>query len=201
MRHTLASLAVLLVLAIPGMTRADDTKEFLKAENWEGLEDLWKVDGTTVTGTAKTGLKFNTFLCSKAKYSNFELSFKVQLKGGIGNSGVQIRSKIDDRSKFVVAGPQCDIGAQYWGSLYGERFGGMMKASSADVVKSKVKADGVNEYHILCKDNRVTITINGTVMTDGEYKMPADGILAFQLHAGPPMEVVYSDIVFKNLSK
>ena len=42
---------------------------------------------------------FNTFLCSKKKYKDFELSFKVRLKDGKGNSGVQIRSKVFDPKK------------------------------------------------------------------------------------------------------
>ena len=37
--------------------------------------------------------------------------------GWTGNSGVQIRSEVIDSKKFVVKGPQCDMGAQYWGSL------------------------------------------------------------------------------------
>jgi len=202
MRLTLASLAAVVLLSVPSLSRADDTKEFLAPENWIGLMEYWKIDGTTITGKADPGLTFNTFLTSKQKYSDFELSFKVELKKGVGNSGVQIRSTVKDDKKFVVAGPQCDIGAGYWGSLYGELFGGMMKQSPSELVKTKVKADGVNLYSIVAKGKRVTITINDTVMVDEQFaKMPSDGIIGWQLHAGPPMEVVFSNIIFKNLAK
>src|SRR5262245_17470490 len=68
-------------------------------EGWEGLSQYWSVkDGAIVGSTFPNGLKFNTFLCSKKKYTDFELQFQVRLrgKGWSGNSGVQIRSKIRD---------------------------------------------------------------------------------------------------------
>ncbi len=184
------------------LTRADDTADFLKAENWEGVKDYWKVEGTTVTGAPADAIKSNTFLCSKTKYKDFELSFKVQLKDGVGNSGVQIRSKIDGKDGFVVAGPQCDIGAGYWGSLYGERFGGMMKEAPKDKVNEKLKPKEFNEYSIKVVGKKVTIKVNDVVAVDQEFeKLPEDGIIAFQLHSGPKMEVTFKDIKFTDLSK
>src|SRR5437588_5293941 len=70
---------------------------------WEGLMEYWKVsNGAIVGSTAPDGLKFNTFLCSKARYTDFELKFQVKLTGtAAANSGVQIRSKIFDAKKFA----------------------------------------------------------------------------------------------------
>jgi hypothetical protein len=196
-----------LVLA-PTAARADDTEEFLKPDNWEGLTAYWKVDAKakTVTAVAEKDPGFNTFFCSKKTYTDFELTFKVRLKDGKGNSGVQIRSKVVDgekeKGKFVVAGPQADIGAGYWGSLYGERFGGMMKQSDGEKVKKSVKGSEFNDYYIKVVGKKVTITVSGETMVDQEFdKLPADGIIAFQLHAGGPMTVEFKDIVFKNLAK
>jgi len=89
-------------------------------DGWKANQNAqsWSVKDGAIVGTAPAeGLKFNTFLCSKKKYGDFELKFKVRLKDGIGNSGVQIRSKMFHRIKLSVAGPQCDIVASYWGSL------------------------------------------------------------------------------------
>ena len=189
--------------------RADDTKDFLNPDNWEGLLKLWTVDGTTITGKADPGLKFNTFLCSKAKYKDFEMTMKVRLTGGAANSGVQIRSAIVDKEKFVVAGPQCDMGQQYWGSLYGERFGAdgklpgnghMMKACPGDFVKKHVHDKEFNDYKLVVKGKKVTVTVNGEISVDGEFSiMPDEGIIALQMHQGPPMEVVFKDVTFKKL--
>ena len=115
----------------------EDSAAFFNGKNtngWEGLPEYWSIkDGAIVGKTPKEGLKFNTFLCSKAKYGDFELKFQVKLTGDLtkANSGVQIRSDIKDKDKFVVFGPQCDIGQQFWGTLYGEHFVGGKWAARA----------------------------------------------------------------------
>jgi hypothetical protein len=170
---------------------------------WEGLTDkYWKVKDGAIIGTGgDEKVEFNTFLCSKKKYKDFELKFKIRLKGGAGNSGVQIRSKIHDREKFAVTGPQADIGESYWGSLYGENFGGMMKEADKDKVNEKLKKDGFNDYYIKCVGKHVTIKVNGVTTVDDDFdKMPKKGIIAFQLHGGHVMEVTFKDIRFKDLS-
>jgi hypothetical protein len=195
---------ILGLLAGSSTAKADDN--FLSPENWEGLMQFWKIERDRVIGLAEKDPGFNTFLCSKKKYKDFEMSFEVRLKDGKGNSGVQIRSQIVDMKKFAVAGPQPDIGASYWGSLYGERFdakgkvggGHMMKAS--DFKKLNVKANDFNDYSIKCVGKKVTIKVNGVVAVDGEFDiMPDEGIIAFQLHAGGPMEVEFKNIKFKEL--
>src|SRR5262245_38364389 len=91
----------------------DDTAEFLKKDNWKGLDGYWTVDSEkkTITGHTEKDPKFNTFFCTQQEYGDLELSFKVRLKDGVGNSGVQVRSRLIDKDKFIVAGPQADIGA------------------------------------------------------------------------------------------
>src|SRR5437868_2632282 len=151
MRYLTLALASACALALAAGTTArseekkeagDDTKAFFNGKDldgWEGLEKYWSVKDGAIVGYTPEDPKHNTFLCSKKKYGDFELSFKIRLKDGVGNSGVQIRSKILDAKKYTVAGPQCDIGQQFWGSLYGENFGGMMKAAPPDLVKKVVK--------------------------------------------------------------
>src|SRR5688572_7428960 len=106
-----------LLLALAPAARADDTQAFLDPANWEGRTDIWKVESGSIVGETMEDPKYNTFLCSKKKYGDFELSFKVQLRDGVGNSGVQVRSTMADPKKFVVRGPQVDVGKGYWGSL------------------------------------------------------------------------------------
>lgn len=207
----LAPAALLLAagaLLAPAPARADDTDDFLKPDNWDGLTQYWKVDAKakSVTAVAEKDPGFNTFFVSKKTYGDFELTFQVRLKDGKGNSGVQIRSKLLDgekeKGKFIVAGPQADVGAGYWGSLYGERFGGMMKQSPADAVKKAVKDKEFNDYSITAVGKKVTIKVNGEVMVDQEFeKLPAAGVIAFQLHAGGPMTVEFKDIKFTQLKK
>lgn len=186
--------------------QADDTKAFLDPSNWEGRKDIWTVKDGMIVGETKEDPKYNTFLISKKQYGDFELSFKVKLVDGVGNSGVQVRSEAYDGEKYRVRGPQVDVGKGYFGSLYGEGVGGMIQAAPKDVVAG-AKLDGVNEYYVQMKGNHVTIKVNGAVAVDADYPMtpnkkpfPQDGIIAFQAHAGyPKMRVEFSDIKFTEL--
>jgi len=206
MRRYIAIVLGVGLLSLGAAHGGGSSSQFFNGQNldgWEGRSNLWSVqDGAIVGSTYPDGLKGNTFLCSKDKYKDFELKFQVRLKEAKGNSGVQIRSKVVDDKNYVVAGPQADIGANYWGSLYGERFGGMMKQSPADKVKSVVKNSDFNDYAIRCVGKHVTITINGETMVDDDFaNLPEEGIIAWQLHAGGPMEVTFRNIQFTNLSK
>ena len=197
--------AIFLVGAVAApICRAGDDKAFFNGKNLSGFEGLieqfWSVkDGAIVGSTAPKGINYNTFLCSKNTYKDFELHFEVRLNKA-GNSGVQVRSRIHNKEKFAVTGPQCDMGGPYWGSLYGENFGGMMKAADGKLVKKILKVEEFNDYFIRCVGKRVTIKLNGETTVDQEFpKMPDEGIIAFQIHGGPAMEVVFRNIRFKEI--
>ncbi len=89
--------------------KADDKDSFFNGKDlagWEGLKEYWSVKDKTIVGATPDGLKFNTFLCSKKKYKDFELKFQVKLtgKGWPGNSGVQIRSEVFKQDELAVKG-------------------------------------------------------------------------------------------------
>jgi hypothetical protein len=153
-----------------------------------------------IVGQSDGSLKFNTFLCSRRTFRDFEMSFRVRLVGGAGNSGVQVRSEVTDRNRWIVKGPQCDIGDKYWGSLYGENFGGMMQASDFSKVKPTLRPDDFNDYFIRCVGKKVTIRVNGVTTVDAEFeKLPPAGIIALQVHQGPKMRVEFKEIVLKEI--
>lgn len=204
MRWILSSLLLLAALGVSRVDAGGQSKPFVPADlsGWEGLTDYWSVKDGALIGSTPKGLKFNTFLCSKKKYKDFELHFEVKLTGDEANSGVQIRSEVENRDTFQCKGPQCDMGQIYWGSLYGEHFGGMMQAADKNLVAKVLKKNDFNDYSIKCVGKRVTIKLNGATTVDADFpKMPDEGIISFQLHGGPPMEVVFRKIRFKDLSQ
>ena len=76
-----------------------------------------------------------------------------------------------------------------------EKFG-----DSKDIGKAVKKADW-NQYRITAKGFHFTQYINGvktTELIDNDEKIRrSDGLLAFQVHAGPPMKVYFKNIVLK----
>ena len=73
---------------------------------------------------------------------------------------------------------------------------------AAELEKS-IHRDGWNEYRIIANGFQFTHIINGRVMAigfDEDTKgRSASGVLAFQLHSGPPMQIRVKDIAIREL--
>ena len=74
------------LVSAPAARSDDDAGPFLNGKDltgWEGLiSDHWKWDGdqkALIGSTKPDGIKFNTFLCSKRKYGDFEMVFQVKM--------------------------------------------------------------------------------------------------------------------------
>ena len=160
-----------------------------------------------------------------AVFTDFEL--RLSYKIDHGNSGVQYRSRHATEAKenaWVVAGYQAEVanspGAD--GFLYHERGRGSIalvgnKTEVGEDGKPKVvgtlgdkKAIGAtlkksdwNDYVIICKGNHVVHYLNGIQTIDLVDNDPKgrcmSGILAPQIHAGPPMWVEFRDVRIKVL--
>lgn len=194
-------------------------------ENWDGNPAFWRVEDGTITGetTKENPTKGNTFIIWRGgEPGNFELKLEYRLLAH--NSGIQYRSFEVVNEKWVVGGYQADMeaGDNYSGIIYGERFRGILamrgkKTVIGDDHKPKevgqvgdskelqacIKKGDWNEYHITAKDFHFVQEINGKVMsemTDEDKSTRREsGILAFQLHAGPPMKVQFRNIRIKEL--
>ena len=167
-------------------------------DGWAGLPEHWKVKDGAIVGTIRPG-QAGTFLCSPRAYTDFELAFQVRLTGGHGNSGVQIRSRLTDPTTFQVAGPQCDIGGGYWGALYEQASGGFIKKAPPEIEKKVVRSAGFNDYTILCVGKRVAIAINGVTSIDGEFAIPDEGIIAWQVHTLTNEKTANVEVTFRNI--
>jgi hypothetical protein len=178
---------------------------------WRGLPGYWKVQNGAIVGAPADGVKRHTFLCSEKTYRDFELSFKVKRKGGIGNSGVQIRSQLVCAKQFVATGPQIEIDSANFrfppGSIVMEPIAHPFVKSKAAVVAKVWKDEGFNDMTIRCVDKWVTVTINGVEVLDTHFpSMSDEGLIAWQLHGGTngivaPEEVIFKDIHFTDLSE
>jgi hypothetical protein len=189
---------------------------------WSGKEKFWSVRDGAITGqtTAENPTQGNTFLLYEHTVGDFELRLKFKIVGG--NSGIQYRSV--DKGNHVVNGYQADIdsGDTYIGILYEEGGRGILaqrgekvvigadgkkevvgKTGDSKEIAEAVKKEDWNEYLIIAKGNHLVQKINGLTtidVTDHESaKARSEGVLALQLHAGPPMTVQFKDIQVKSL--
>ena len=160
---------------------------------WDGDPDLWKVENGEIVGRTSSGLKKNEFLKSQMLMSDFRLACKVQLTPNKENSGIQFRS--EPLPDGEVRGYQADIGAGWWGKLYEEQGRGTLWDKPGE---SYVKRDDWNSYEIVAVGSKIRTYINGHLCVDlDDPRGKGAGIIAFQLHAGGPMEVRFKDFVIE----
>jgi Domain of Unknown Function (DUF1080) len=72
-----------------------------------------------------------------------------------------------------------------------------------DSLKTKIKTEDWNEFHLVVKGNRLQHYINGILMSDvtdnDQANGKAKGYLGVQVHVGPPMKVQYRNLRLKQL--
>jgi len=159
---------------------------------------LFTVENGEIVGRTKGNLKKNEFLVTDRTYKDFVLKVKVKYKNG--NSGIQIRSK--RAGDGAVSGPQADVADGYWGLLYEERGRGILERFPPEKAAELVKKDDWNEFEITAMGKRLIILLNGVIVIDRKDPEFADeGVIALQLHVGPPMEVRFKDLMIKELGK
>lgn len=196
-------------------------------KGWDGKKGFWTVEDGAITGTTtkENPTKGNTFIIWQGgKVADFELTFEYRFVSKGGNSGCQYRS--EHVGGHVVKGYQGDFeaGTRYSGINYGEKTGrGILsdrgnkttytadgkkkveKFGDSKELQKNVKGSGEwNTMHISAIGNHMIHKINGTVMSetiDGSPKAVNEGILALQLHAGPPMKIQFRNIKLKKITK
>ena len=186
-------------------------------------------DGAITGQTTKDNpTKGNTFIIWKAGTTkNFILEMEYKITAG--NSGIQYRSfkKGGDNDGWRIGGYQADFeaGDRYSGICYGEAFRGILsdrgfhttltlndkgklqkkaeKFGDPKEIGKAVKKGEWNKYRIVAEKFHFVHYINDVktmVLVDNDEKARrADGLLALQLHQGPPMTVQFRNIRIKHL--
>jgi uncharacterized protein (TIGR03067 family) len=174
-------------------------------------------------------LTHNTFLVWKdGEVADFELRLSYKIVNG--NSGIQYRSKVKSKGAFgpIVGGYQADFeaGKTYSGILYEEQGRGILaqrgqktvikevdgktkvevtgSVGDSKEIQAKIKNEDWNDYVVIAKANRLQHFINGQqtvdVTDEQDAKAAKSGILALQIHVGPPMTVQFKNLRIKKLS-
>lgn len=167
---------------------------------WSGDPRLWRVeDGAIVGSTEGVTLDKNTFLIYKGgEFSDFILRAEVKLRNH--NSGIQFRS--EELPDYVVKGYQADMAEDnWWGGVYEERgTRGVMVNGWKGKAETVVRKGDWNEVEIKCQGPKIEIRINGLLTAELTDDVKLSGVIAFQLHRGPPMEARFRNIRIQTLS-
>ena len=174
-------------------------------EGWDGDTSVFRVEKESIIGgQLKDKIPHNFFLSSKEEYSDFELTLEFRLIGEGTNAGVQLRSKrIPDHHEMI--GYQADLGQNYWGALYDEsRRNKILAAPKKEELDKVLKRDDWNKYRILCEGRHIQLWINDfkTVdYTEADEAIEQKGLIALQIHGGPPGEAHYRNIRIRRISQ
>ncbi|NOX54521.1 MAG: DUF1080 domain-containing protein [Planctomycetes bacterium] len=221
-----AFLALVLGYAAAGICAAGDNG-FVAMFNgkdlsgWEGLPGAWRVENGAIVGesTPERPCKRTHYLYWKGgEPADFILKAKIKLIGG--NSGIQFRSA--KRPHFDTFGYQADFDAanQYTGCLYQHKRGlvarrgerviftetgerKVEKFANFDELLKHVRQNDWNDYEIIARGSHITLRLNGQLMCEVEDHDPQlareKGIIALQMHQGPPMRVEFKELRIKIL--
>lgn len=188
---------------------------------WDGNPELWSVEDGCITGKTNgpEHLSYNQFLIWRGGVvKNFELRIKAKVTGN--NTGIQYRSQeLPQNGKWSVGGYQCDIHPARPNNamVYEERGRGILVQNGQSVVIDQAGSKWLvaehdlvaaevaewNEYTVIAQGNHLIHKLNGQVTIDlvdhEEKAMALEGLLAFQIHRGPAMNVQIKEVMFKEL--
>ncbi len=188
---------------------------------WDGKPGWWTVEDGALTAEStadKPCKRCNYLIWRGGRPADFELraDFVLSRKG---NSGIQIRS--EKRPDWDTFGYQADMtgDGELIGFVYHHKHGliagrGDKAIFTADGKKTvdqindpaellkHFKQDVWNSYRVVCRGPNITLYINSVLMcqiTDHRSPTDARGIIALQMHPGPPMKIQFKNIRIKEL--
>ncbi|MBI5685850.1 MAG: GH32 C-terminal domain-containing protein [Verrucomicrobia bacterium] len=206
----------------PGFQPIFDGKSF---DGWKAADmSFWSIEDGALTAkiTKERPLPANLYLIWQGgELADFELKLKSRVFGSPKiNNGFQFRSR--ELPNHDLMGYQMDnnTGTPWLVRLYeehgrhtlawrGERTvidasGKMTKEPITEAQgEAAFKLEDWHEYHLICVGNKLTLKVNGKLMAETTDNDPvhfaAQGILAMQLHTGPPTVAQFKDIRLKVL--
>lgn len=179
-----------------GASPKEETGFFNGADlaGWQGDAQYWRFEDGAIVGqsTPEKPLKKNDFIWSAIPVGDFYMVVDVKLEPETGNAGIQFRSVRNEDGRAV--GYQADAGKDVWGRLYHEA--GRGKLDWNDRADKAVKPGDWNRCEILAIGPAIWIAVNGQLSVSclDLAKEERTGLVAFQLHAGPPMKNSYRPI-------
>lgn len=218
---TVVGIALASGLAIAS-ARAQETKLFNGTDltGWDAAPGWWRVEDGALTSEStpeKPCQQCNYLTWKGGQPSDFELTADFRISKS-ANSGIQIRS--ETRPKWDTYGYQADMTGDggLVGFLYHHERGlivgrgenvtftaagqrEVQKIGDPQELLKAFKVEDWNTYRIVCRGPEIKLYINGVLMSQVTDRHPtlaaSRGIIALQMHPGPPMKVQFKNLVLK----
>lgn len=173
---------------------ADGWTDLVRGDSLEGWEVLGSQTWTNNNGVIECRAEGGDmgWLVTEETYGNFILKMQFRWLGG--NSGVQLRSRLED-GKMI--GYQCNLDfgrPTATGTLLEENGRGLL-GESAVKADDLVDRKGWNEYVIVAVEDHIVLYVNGQKTADVTDPEGADeGVIALQLAPGENAGLDWKDI-------
>jgi len=176
---------------------------------WQGGEpgDFELKGSFKITEKGNSGINYRSD--KVADVPNALRGYQADIDGAIRYTGQNYeerkRTTLGYRGEIVTVNEPTDKSAEaFKANLKNNAWLGRTVTGSlgtSDELKTKIKSEDWNEFHIVAKGNRLQHYINGVLMSDvtdnDKVNGKAKGFLGMQVHVGPPMKVQYKDIRIK----
>lgn len=164
-------------------------------------KEKWVVENGVIHGSAVS--KDYGYLRTEKDYTDFDLSFRFKCET-LGNSGLFFRARFKPGTTEIIQGPQfeidCTIG-RHTGGIYD--VGRQWLVWPAPENETVVRQSDWNEYLLQVHGIHYVSRLNGVTMVD--YSDPKrfgeTGSIALQLHAGGGADMLFKDILIRDLTR
>ena len=204
----------------------------VKCKPGDRAKVYWKVEDGTIVADSMDGAKHDyVWLVSEREYSDFVLRLKFQAyRNNPGNSGIQVRSRYDDRAGWLD-GPQVDIhppgpwrtgmvwdetrGVQHWLAPRVPTGQWVNQTMAPPALRFHYDDDPTpwNDLEISAVGVRLKAVLNGVAILDydgagvlddaihRERQVGERGFIALQIHTGDQLKIRFKDLRIRELSR
>jgi hypothetical protein len=187
--------------AITGVTRAEPKlthNTFLVYTNGEFADFELRLSYRIVAGNS--GIQYRSKVLRQGDFGSIVGGYQADFEAGKTYSGIlyeeQGRGILAQRGQKTVIKPDPADPNKPKIEVVGS-------VGNSDEIQSKIKSEEWNDYVIIAKGNHLQHFINGQptvdVVDEHTAKAATSGVIALQIHVGPPMTVQFKDVRIKSL--
>jgi type 1 glutamine amidotransferase len=166
---------------------------------WRALGDAqWSVKEGAIRG--RTGGGAHSFLATEDTFADFLLELELRVDAP-GNSGLQVRSRIDENGRMLGYQVEIDPSQRAWsGGIYEEGGRGWLADLHDDeAARAAFRVGDWNRYRVECIGPTIRAWVNGVPTGFVEDGRAASGVIALQVHGGQDVDVRWRGIELRVL--